>query len=108
MKKNSVDLPDNYDNYVRAREFASSIAECIQLEAVSDILNSPYVSLLADGSTDVSFQEQEVLYLKYLSDGVAKTQFISLEQLKSSDAKGVKKGIDTGLAALELTALFIY
>jgi hypothetical protein len=98
MKKNSVDLPDNYDNDVRAREFAYSIAECIQLDAVNDILNSPYVSILADGSTDVSFREQEIVYLRYLSDGEVKTRFISLEELKSSDAKGVKEGIDSGLS----------
>jgi len=35
----------------------------------SDIQQSTFVYILADGSTDVSTKKQEVVYLLYVSDG---------------------------------------
>jgi len=47
----------------------------------SDIQQSTFVYILADGSTDVSTKEQEVVYLLYVSDGEVKTRFVSIEEL---------------------------
>ena len=46
---------------------------------------SIFVSILADGSTDVLTKEQEVVYLRYVSDGKIKTQFVFIENLSPAD-----------------------
>lgn len=102
MKKNGVEIGENYDNNHGAREFIAAIAETLQQDATEDIKRSPYISILADGSTDTTIKEQEIVYVRYISDGEAKTRFVSLEELNSSDAKGVKEGIDTGLNRIGL------
>ena len=46
---------------------------------------SIFVSILADGSTDVLTKEQEVVYLRYVSDGEIKTQFVFIKNLSPAD-----------------------
>jgi len=62
----------------------------------SDIQQSTFVYILADGSTDVSTKEQEVVYLLYVSDGEVKTQFVL-------DAARVTDGLDCALYKLGLS-----
>lgn len=103
LKKSGVDIGENYQSDQRAREFISAIASTIQEDANTDIKASTFVSILADGSTDVSTKEQEVVYLRYVSDGEVKTQFVSIEELSSSDAAGVMEGLECALKKLNLS-----
>ena len=61
------------------------------------------MSILADGSTDVSIVEQEVVYIRYIADATVKTHFISIENLETSDAKGVKSGLENALRKVGLS-----
>ena len=61
------------------------------------------VSNLCDGSTDVSINEQEVVYVRYVYNGEIETDLIDIVDLKSSWAQGVKVGLNVGLEQVELS-----
>ena len=75
-KRHGVDLEDAYINPKQARVFTQYLAEQIQLEVSKQVLASRYISVLVDGSTDRSTAEKEVLYVKFLHQGVPRMAFL--------------------------------
>lgn len=69
--KNSVDLRDFYLNDKRCKDFLESNS-AVQHSAVRETLNSKrlrFLSLIADGATDVSTKAMELIYVRYLHQG---------------------------------------
>ena len=95
--KNGVNLGENYHHHSKCREFISHIAESVRDGMKECISASKFVTLLADGSTDVSVTEQEIMYLRYVKGGEPKVQFISIEPLESANANGIQQGIQRSL-----------
>lgn len=54
VSKLGVDLGENYVNRFKCVDFIQSIYGSFKKEFIKDILQSPYISVLADGSTDAS------------------------------------------------------
>lgn len=102
--KLGVDLGENYVNRFKCVDFISSIYGAFKRELIKDIFQSPYVSVLADGSTDVSTKEQENICVRYIQpSGHPSTILASIEELEHSHADGVMKGIFDALATVGLT-----
>ena len=65
-----------------------------------------YVSNLSDGSTDVSINEQEVVYVRYVCNGENETDLIDIMDLKSSWAQGDKVGSEISVQPTHVCANF--
>ena len=59
--------------------------------------------MLADGSTDHTITEQEIVYVRYVtSEGVLKTELADIVAAKSADANGVVNAIEDGLNNIDV------
>ena len=52
---------------------------------------------MIDGTTDVSDQEQELLYVRVVDGGVPCMRFVSLEHLEKADAASVLRDIESAM-----------
>ena len=52
-----------------------------------------FFSILSDGSADSANIEEEVIYFLYLSEGIPKLTFLSIEDTKNADANGLMECI---------------
>lgn len=100
VSKLGVDLGENHVNRFKCVDFIQSIYGSFKKELIKDILQSPYISVLADGSTDASTKEQEN---DLQPTGHPLTILASIEELEHSHADGVLKGIFDALATVGLT-----
>lgn len=66
MKKNGVDVGSNYINEKACREFCISAADVLKENTAEQVQNARFICLLADGSTDKSITEQEIVYVRYV------------------------------------------
>lgn len=104
QSKNGLDFGDNYLTSNAAKRFINNIAESIKQDFISDMLKSPYLCVLADGSTDSSIVEQEVVLVRYIQNGKPITNMISVEALSSGTSEGVKNGILNGLSDIGINS----
>jgi len=65
-----------------------------------DFHKANFVTIMSDGSTDPGIVEQELVYLRYVSDGLPKVKTVDVVDLKHSHADGVVAGIDRGLGKI--------
>ena len=92
-----------YCNRMAATEFISFQANEVLTELTEDIVESKFYSILFDSTTDNTVTEQEAVFVLYFDPAPEKPQlsgdfepmvkvkigFLSIENLKSSDAQGV-------------------
>ena len=89
--KNSVDLCDFYLNDIQCKDFLESISAEQHL-TVKETLNSKrprFLSMMADGGTDVSTKELELIYVRYLDHGSVVNKFLKVHELKDPSAAGI-------------------
>lgn len=72
-------------------------------ELVTEIKNSPFMSILSDGSTDTGVLEQEIVYVRYVDvkEMIPVTSFVNIVELKSANSEGVLNAILSALADLQ-------
>ena len=101
MKKSTCYCSDR-----AAAEFVDCVGEAMKEDLVKDILNTPYYSILTDGSTDASILEQEVLYVLFLSSsGVPVLEFLSVDTPQHAHADGLKQCIEDSFQHIGITPL---
>ena len=61
-----------------------------------------FFSVLSDGSTDSTNIEEELIYFLYLSRGVPKVTFLSIEDPKNVDANGLLECITTAFSRFDV------
>lgn len=66
QRKNKVDIGEQYMNLEGCKLFIRWIAKQMKQELVTEIKNSPFMSILSDGSTDTGVLEQEIVYVRYV------------------------------------------
>lgn len=66
QRKNKVDIGEQYMNLEGCKLFIRWIAKRMKQEFVTEIKNSPFMSILSDGSTDTGVLEQEIVYVRYV------------------------------------------
>ena len=92
-KLNGLELGDNYLNRIACGRFVGYIADDLKMELKSDINNCRFVSILSNGSTDKGILEEEIIYARYVKDGVPHTQLVSVEEPSSPNAVGTMNAI---------------
>jgi hypothetical protein len=74
---------------MKCKEFVSVIADVIKQELVTEIKDTSTVSHLLDASTDISTEEELVLYMRYTDrNRKLKEAFVSMIPLQNSTAAG--------------------
>ena len=51
-------------------------------------------SVLNDSAADISVTDEELVYVRYLEDGIQVTKFLSIQALARVDAVGIVAAID--------------
>ena len=69
-------------------KFIHNIASSTRKKLLKDISKSPCVSLLLDGSTDISVSASVVVYMRYITEGTVANSFVGMEELPNKTADG--------------------
>ena len=86
----------SYKNESTCRDFVNSCANLIFNEEVKGkLLQSNFISILCDGSTDWLVIEKECIYVQFVEPSSMKINvaFLSLQDLPSQDASGIYEAI---------------
>ncbi|XP_006823478.1 E3 SUMO-protein ligase KIAA1586-like [Saccoglossus kowalevskii] len=102
LRKVGAEIGDNYQNDKSASAFLTHIAAVIKKNNIHEIQDAAFLSVLADGSADVSIIEQENIFVRYVSKGVPVTTMVSIEAPAHSHALGVYEAIKDGLNSVNL------
>ena len=102
-ERKEMDIGQTYRNYKACKEFMVAIAEVTRREIEADLKNAKFVSIMADGSTDISVIENEIVYVQYTTKGITKCYFLGLIACKSWTAQGVFDAIMNALNFETLT-----
>ena len=78
-----------YANAARAREFTMSLSSILKGYLWKDLLDSPFVSVLIDESTDISTSENMIIYFIYLKAGVAVVTYAAMLHVPAVDAASI-------------------
>ena len=103
QEKNGVDMGDYYKNDKACKDFIENISEAEKERVKDEVGKVQWISVLADGSTDHTITEQEIVYVRYVtSEGVLKTELADIVAAKSADASGVFNAIEDGLHNIDV------
>ena len=78
--------------------FTHYVAEVERIKLVEEINSVPFLSVLCDGSTDVSVQEQEIVYLRYVIAGEVKARFLAIKAPERPNAQYITDAILEAMA----------
>ena len=92
-----VYLGETYINDVACSKFIGAICD-VEMAKISAILNeSKFLTIISDGSTDVSTKENEAIYVRTAQLGLAKTYFVSFQEVPKADAQGIFRAISCAM-----------
>ena len=67
-----------------------------------DFVKATYCSVLTDESTNASVIEEEAIYILFLDDGIPKTKYFSIENVKHGNAEGLHDAIKTAFERFDM------
>lgn len=70
--------------------------------SVQKIMDKKFYSILIDGATDSSVTENELIYVRYLNNGVPENHYLSIEDIENANALRIKNCIDTAFNRAEI------
>ena len=96
-KVKGLDIGDTYLSDKAAFNFISSIAEAEKQKTKLLIETSPFFSFLLDGTTDISGDEQEAMYIRLSSKGKIIERFLGIGTPKSTSSKHLEEFITVAM-----------
>ena len=105
LHKCDVNILPEYKNRKACKEFIHHISSTVQNDLIQNIMQSDFLSLLLDSSTDISGEEQNILYVRYLKEGHIEESFLSLLPLENISSDGYLNAIKEQLKSLNLSEL---
>lgn len=95
--KNGLNLGNTYKTDHACHTFIDSIADTLISSLKEKIRNARFFSLMTDASTDRSVQEQEIIYLTFLENGLPVTTMVNMVTLAHANSQGILDAILAGL-----------
>ena len=93
QKKNGLSLGNTYMNDHACKEFCKHISNTFRAGVIDSLSTAKFISIMADGATDVSCLEEEIVYVRFVSGGAPKTCYVELAEVESAKASGILKAI---------------
>ena len=100
--KNGLSLGETYINDKGCRVFVEAI-DGVMKEDESQLVNKQgFISVMADSGTDTSNKDLELVYVRFLENGLLVNKYVAVVELKNADANGVIASINTGMVQFGL------
>ena len=88
IRKLAISVKEKYVNRTTCTKFIHYIASSTRKKLMEDISKSPCVSLLLDGSTDISVMASVIVYIRYITEGTIAESYVGVEELPNESADG--------------------
>lgn len=95
-----LDVGSQYRSDKSAAEFSSSIAEAERVRIRKYLSNAKFMAAISDGSTDSSYQEAEIVYVRSCQSGNVSVNFSIVKNVPKGDAKNISQVILEGVKNL--------
>ena len=92
-KLKKVDIGCSYQNDKSAVVFSYYISEVERLKLVTALNEAKFISVICDGSTDSAVQEQELVYIRYVSKGVVLSKFLGIKSVERGTGENIYHAI---------------
>ncbi|CAC5404060.1 unnamed protein product [Mytilus coruscus] len=92
-----LDIGTQYRTDKKAAEFASFIAKAEVAKIAQDMKDVRFISAISDGSTDSSYQEAEIVFVRHCHKGDIKINFSLVKNIPKADADSISKVIMSGM-----------
>ncbi|XP_061167632.1 uncharacterized protein LOC133176530 [Saccostrea echinata] len=92
-EKKGIQVGETYRNDKSCKSFISAISSVEQDRIRKELDHHKFLTIISDGSTDVSVVENEIVYCRSAFCGLAKTFFISMEAVGKANSDGIYKAI---------------
>ena len=101
--KKNVDIGATYINDKMCKEFIVAMSEVVRADIESALQDAKYISIMSDGSTDISVIENEICYVHFAKQGRTSCYFLGLIECESADAKGIYEALMKSLIFSKLS-----
>ena len=92
LKSIDVKVSDTYANDKQCRVFMDFIAKDLHFEMKS-LYDGKFFAILSDGSTDTSNQEEEIVYIRFIDNGLPVTRFVTLKTMTKANAENLTQAL---------------
>ena len=96
-------LGETYRNEKACKEFIHSIANMEKDKVTAEMKDVKFITVVSDGSTDVSVSENEIVYLRCCRQGIPKTLFVSMQAVEKADANGIFMALAKSLSDIDVS-----
>lgn len=103
-EKKGLDIGRTFHNKNSCKEFVVAIAEVARADIEAKIAQASFVSIMADGSTDISTVENEVVYIHFCIKGTVHCYFLGMMPCANGTALGIYDAIQGALKFEKLSS----
>lgn len=83
----------NYNSQYTVNELLDSLSSAVECDLNETLKESPFITLLADESTDISNKKRLVIYAQVIVDMVPETYYVCNVECKDATGKGIAQAI---------------
>lgn len=91
--KHGVKLGQTYHNDKACKNFITAIVEQFDCDLSRKVTSARFISVMADGATDIGTREVLDVYVKLLENGKAVNTFVALKECPNGKAQGIIEAI---------------
>ncbi|XP_076113346.1 zinc finger protein 862-like [Mytilus galloprovincialis] len=84
------------------QEALLSFKYIVQTPLICDLKNSPFYTVMVDGTTDVAVKKELILYVRFLKNGKSSTHFLKMIELFDGKAATIKSAIVQTLEEIDV------
>ncbi|XP_061891629.1 zinc finger protein 862-like [Entelurus aequoreus] len=92
-EKKGLSVGKTYRNRETGKLFVKYIAKAARDKLSSTVLQSPFLSVMVDGSTDRSVKEEELTYVRCCKAGKVEVHFVGIEAVDKADAAHITRAV---------------
>ena len=105
-KLNGVSIEiTSYQGKMAAWQFVEALNQVVEDQILQELKSSPFFSLMADESTDISVSKNLLLYVRYLKQGKSLTRYLKLASLTQGNAETIYSTISDFLSCNNIEKL---
>ena len=95
--KNGLNFGNTYKNDHACQTFIDNIAKTMNTSLEEKIRAARFFSIMSDSSVDRSVQDQEIIYITYIENGLPVNVMLTMVVLQHANSQGILDAIMSGL-----------